>query len=183
MSAVSSREKRLAIATVLVLCYAVVGFTARSRVAAWKDALGELDDTRSELVQHIALIDNADMWTKRYQEDRDLMPLFAADVKLDSHWYQILEDASRPSGFTINRREIKDEKPAVGDVLECAIECTDWKGSTENLVRFLHGLHSAGVMLDIRKLHIRPEPRNPGNLSGQFTLFCAYMRETAPANP
>ena len=183
MSAISTREKRLIVATLLVLCYAVVGFTARNRVDTWKELLKKAEDTRRELVTRVSLIDRVDYWTQRYEDDRDLMPLYAQGVKLDTHWYKILDDAMKVSGLGISRRSPPSpEKIAVGDVYEIAIDCNDWRGGVDNLVRFLYDLHSAGVMLDVRKLYIRPEARSPGSLNGNFTLFCAFMRENQPAN-
>jgi len=178
MSAISTREKRLVIVTVLVLCYAVVGFTARGRVTKWRELLDEAEKTRRDYVTRESLIDKRETWIQRYEDDRELMDRFADGVKLDTHWYKILDDAMKVSGLSIARRNISPEKPAVGDVHEIAIDCNDWRGTIDNLVRFLYALHSAGVMLDVRKLYIRPEVRTPGGLNGNFTLFCAYMRES-----
>jgi len=183
MNAISTREKRLVIVTVLVLCYAVVGATAGNRVKIWKELAKDVDSAKVELGTRVSLIDRVDYWMQRYEDDRELMDVFAQGVKLDTHWYQILDNARNASGLSISRRSPPSaEKTAVGDVLEISIECGDWRGTVENLVRFLYALHSAGVMLDVRKLYIRPEARNPGSLNGNLTLFCAYMRENKPAN-
>jgi len=183
MSAISTREKRLAIATVLVLCYAVIGFTARGRINTWKELVEEAGETQRERFMRESLINRVEHWTGRYEEERHLIKLYAQGVNLDTHWYKILDDAIAASGLSISRRgRPTDEKIAVGDVCEISIDCNDWRGTTENLVRFLYELHKAGVMLDVRKLFIRPEARIPGSLNGNLTLFCAYMRENKPAN-
>jgi len=177
MGAISIREKRLVVATALVLCYAVLGFTARGRLDAWKARAKEAEDTREELARRTALINMAEDWERRYEDNRGLMHRFADGVKVDTHWLKILDDAQRASGFNMNRVLPPVERVAVGDVREMTIECTEWKGTLGQLVRFLHELHSVGVMLDVRKLFIRPEARTPGGLNGSITLFCAYMRE------
>ena len=180
MSAVSLREKRLLVVTVLVVLYAVAGFTARKRLAAWADLRDDAALAQTELMRREATIARSDEWTQRYLDVRALMPVFAADVNLQTHWLKILDDIAKANGLATSNTRLTSDKP-VGDINEATIDCGDWKGSLENLLHFLHDLHLAGVMLDIRKLHIRPESRNPGALSGQFTLSCAYMRETPPA--
>jgi len=179
MTAISLREKRLVIVTVLVLLYAVVGFTARNRVAAWKELMEEAETTRADLNMRVALIERTEHWKQRYADVRPLMPVFAADVKPETHWLRTHDDAVKIAGLNTSNARPTGEIKAVGDVHEMAIECSDWRGSFEQLVRFLHEIHSAGAMLDIRRLFIRPDPRAPGNLSGQFTLFCAYMKDAA----
>ena len=181
MSAVSLREKRLVIITVLVILYAVVGFTARKRLDAWDNLRRETQAAKDDFVQRRALIAARPKWTKDYLDVRSLMPPFSATAKVETHWLKILDDAATASGITIGSRRPTPER-IVGDVCEISIECNDWKGTIENLVQFLYELHRAGAMLDIRTLHIRPDSRNPANLSGRFTLYCAYMRETPPAN-
>ena len=76
--------------------------------------------------------------------------------------------------------QVGAEKP-VGDVFEIAIECKEWEGSLDALVHFLYDLESAGVMLDMRQMFMRPHPTNRGLLRGTFTLHCAYMREKPAA--
>jgi len=65
----------------------------------------------------------------------------------------------------------------VGDVYEMAIDCKEWDGTLDALVHFLYGLESAGVMLDMRQMFIRPSPVDHSHLKGSFVLYCAYMRE------
>jgi hypothetical protein len=40
-------------------------------------------------------------------------------------------------------------------------------------------VQNEGVMLDVRNMTISIHPQNPALLRGQFTLYCAYMRESA----
>jgi len=181
MSAVSLREKRLVIITLLVILYAVVGFTARKRLDDWRILRQETTDAKENLRLRRLLIANVDDWAQRYRGVRTLMPVFAANARVDTHWRRILDEAAASSGITIGSIRVVSEEP-VGDVWEMTIECRDWKGTLENLVNFLYKLHLAGAMLDIRTLYIRPDSKNPENLSGQFTLSCAFMRETPPAN-
>jgi len=181
MIAVSLREKRLVIITLLVILYAVIGFTARKRLDEWSILRRETQAAKGDLVKSRALIAAGPLWKQRYLDVQTLMHVFTATARVDTHWRKILDDAADASGLTLGSHRVVSEE-AVGDVREMTIECRDWKGTTENLVDFLYALHKAGVMLDIRQLHIRPDSRNPSQLSGQFTLSCAFMRETPPAN-
>jgi len=180
MSAVSLREKRLVIVTILVLLYAVVGFTARKRLDGWQTLRVETEAARSDYQLRSALIAAGPKWKKDFLEVQSLMPRFAATTRVDTHWLKILDDAAAVSGITIGSRQVSRET-LVGDVYEISIQCNDWKGTLDQLVHFLYELHRAGAMLDVRTLFIRPDSKNPANLSGQFTLYCAFMRETTPA--
>ena len=67
------------------------------------------------------------------------------------------------------------------------VECKEWEGSLESLVKFLYAVHAEGAMLDVRKLFIRPGSSAAGKaatgLRGSFTLFCAYLRSDSNPNP
>jgi hypothetical protein len=90
----------------------------------------------------------------------------------------IMNTASKRNGLTlINATPEKETQ--VGDVYEFPIKCSDFNGSLDALVRFLHDVQNEGVMLDVRNMTISIHPQNPALLRGQFTLYCAYMRESA----
>ena len=90
------------------------------------------------------------------------------------------------SGLSIIRRQAGEERQE-GDVYELPIECKEWEGSLESLVKFLYAVHAEGAMLDVRKLFIRPGSSAAGKaatgLRGSFTLFCAYLRSDSNPNP
>ena len=180
MSAISTREKRLVIITVLAILYTVVGLMARGRLAAWKRLRDDAAEAREELRTRKLLIEVRDDWIQRYDDVSHLMHNFSADAPtqvISTHWRAILNDTANHAGFNIGSTRPLEEKRAIGNVHEMAFECNDWKGSLEALVNFLYELQAAGVMLDVRTLVIRPD-RVPGNLTGRLTLYCAYMRET-----
>jgi len=85
-----------------------------------------------------------------------------------------MDSVATRNGFTIARRQTGKEAE-VGDVYELPIDCKDWEGSLESLVKFLYDLNREGAMLDVRQLYVRPSNK-PGYLKGTFTLYCAYMR-------
>ncbi len=180
MSTISLREKRLAVITVLIILYAIVGFTARKRLDAWRASRVTAKTAATELQNRRELIAADDAWRQRYHEMSNLMPVFSIADKVDTHWLKIMDDAATKSDIIIGARKVTRET-LVGDVYEMAIECNEWRGSTSALVKFLYELQKAGVMLDIRSLVVRPDSKNPANLTGRFTLFCAYMREAPPA--
>ena len=175
MSAVSLREKRLVIITLLIVAYAVVGFTARKRLDAWERERRAANAAKSEYRDRENLIGRHEHWKQKYEDVRDLMPVFPHDARVDTHWLKVLDDKAHIAGITIGKRQPPVEK-LDGDVYEMTIECTDWKGSLEGILQFLYQLQLAGVMLDVRTLFVRPVPQTPGQLTGRFTFVCSYMR-------
>lgn len=180
MAAISVREQRLIIITLLVILYAVLGFTLRGRLDNWRAARKQAGELRTQITDRRMLIGSWQTWDNLYADLSSLMPLFETETKVETYFYKIMDDAAAKTDMSITRRRVRSEE-LKGDVHEIAIECTDWRGTIDALVKFLYELQKNGVMLDVRSLFIRPESNNPANLQGSFTLYCAFMR-TAPAN-
>lgn len=174
MSAVSSREKNMLLVTVVIVLYAAAGLSFKKQIANWKAEQKVYATAQKKFKEEKALIAARDEWTDRYEEVRDLMPVFPFDKDVDTHWLNVMDSAATRNGLTISRRQTNKEAE-VGDVFELPIDCKDWEGSLESLVKFLYDLHKEGAMLDMRQLFIRPSNK-PGYLKGTFTLYCAYMR-------
>lgn len=174
MSAVSSREKNMLLITVVVVLYGAAGLSFKKQVANWKAEQKVYATAQKKLKEEKALIAARGEWAARYEEVRDLMPVFPYDKDVDTHWLNIMDSAATRNGLTISRRQTNKEAE-VGDVYELPIDCKDWEGSLEALVKFLYDLNKEGAMLDMRQLYVRPSNK-PGYLKGTFTLYCAYMR-------
>ena len=174
MSAVSSREKNMLLIAVVAVMYAVAALCFKKQSANWKTEQRVYTNAQKKLQEENALIAAHDEWTAKYEQMRDLMPIFPYEKDVDTHWLNIMDSAASQNGFTIARRQTSKEVE-VGDVYELPVDCKDWEGSLESLVKFLYDLHQAGAMLDVRQLFIRPSSK-PGFLKGTFTLYCAYMR-------
>lgn len=182
MSTVSSREKNMLFITVVIVLYAVAALSFKKQMAGWKAAEKVYATAQKKLAEENALIAARDEWTARYEQVRDLMPVFPYDKDVDTHWLNIMDSTATKNGVAIARRQTNKEAE-VGDVYELPIDCKDWEGSLESLVKFLFDLNQAGAMLDVRQLYVRPSSK-PGYLKGTFTLYCAYMRgkvDKAPA--
>ncbi len=184
MSAVSSREKNMLLVTVVVVLYAAAGLSFKKQVANWKAEQRIYATAQKKLLEEKALIAAREEWKARYEEVRDLMPVFPYDKDVDTHWLNVMDSTATRNGLTISRRQANKEAE-VGDVYELPIDCKDWEGTLEALVKFLYDLNKEGAMLDVRQLYIRPSNK-PGFLKGTFTLYCAYMRgdvekQAAPA--
>jgi len=180
MSAVSSREKNMMLIAMVAILYGVAALCYKKQAQNWKVAQRVYVTAQKKLQEENALIAAKDEWTAKYAQMRDLMPVFPYEKDVDTHWLNIMDSAATRNGLTIARRQTSKEVE-VGDVYELPIDCKDWEGTLESLVKFLYDLHQEGAMLDVRQLYIRPSNK-PGLLKGTFTLYCAYMRgETAKA--
>lgn len=177
MSAVSSREKNMMLIAMVVVLYAVAALCFKKQSENWKVAQRVYVNAQKKLQEENALIAAKDEWAEKYEQMRDLMPVFPYEKDVDTHWLNIMDSAATRNGLTIARRQTSKEVE-VGDVYELPIDCKDWEGTLESLVKFLYDLHQEGAMLDVRQLFIRPSNK-PGLLKGTFTLYCAYMRGDA----
>ena len=174
MNAVSFREKNMLMITVVVVLYAFAALSFKKQLANWKTSQKVYATAQKKLQEENALIAARDEWTAKYEQMRDLMPVFPYDKDVDTHWLNIMDSAATRYGFTIARRQTNKEAE-VGDVYELPIDCKDWEGTLESLLQFLYELNKEGAMLDVRQLFIKPSTK-PGYLRGTFTLYCAYMR-------
>ena len=182
----SGREKAIAAITIVSLLYGVLGLLAKGRLDAWQLKREQYRQASNTLRLERKLLEQRPEWQKKYAAVRNLMPVFLADKPVDTYWLGVMDNAASLNSLGILKRQVSGEAP-VGDAFEMAIECKEWEGSLDALVHFLHGLESAGVMLDMRQMFIRPSPDHV-RLRGSFVLYCAYMREksadataTAPA--
>jgi Tfp pilus assembly protein PilO len=178
MSTVSSREKTMLLVAVVAALYAMAALSYKKQAANWKAAERLYRSAQKKVLEERALIAARDEWTDRYEQMRDLMPVFPYEQDVDTHWLNIMDAAATRNGLTISRRQTGKEAE-VGDVYELPVECKGWEGTLESLVKFLYDLQKAGAMLDVRQLFVQPVLGKPGILKGTFTLTCAYMRGEA----
>lgn len=187
MSAVTSKEKNLLLVAVVLVLYAAAALSFKKQVANWKAARRVYETAQKKLQDERDLIAAREEWAAKYGQMRNLMPVFPYEKDVDTHWLNIMDSAATRNGVAISRRQTSKEEE-VGDVYELPIDCKDWEGSLEALVKFLYDLQQEGAMLDVRQLYVRPSNK-PGYLKGSFALYCAYMRgdvakapaQTAPA--
>jgi hypothetical protein len=174
MSAVTSREKNMLAVTAVVVLYAAAALTFKKQLANWKTEERVYRTAQKKVQDEKDLIAARDAWAEKYDQMCDLMPIFPYGKDVDTHWLNIMDSAATRNGLSISRRQTGGEKE-VGDVFELPIDCKDWEGSLEALVKFLYDVNQEGAMLDVRQLAIR-QTNKPGNLKGTFVLYCAYMR-------
>lgn len=174
MSTISTREKSMLLIAFVVILYAVAALSYKKQMTNWRAAERVYNTARKKVNDERALIAARGAWNERYGQMRELMPVFPYEQDVATYWLNIMERASEESGLMIARRQVGKEVE-VGDVYELPLECRDWEGTLESMVRFLYSLQQAGAMLDVRQLFVRPAAR-PGYLKGTFVLTCAYMR-------
>ena len=167
--------------TVVIVLYAFAALCFKKQLANWKAGQKTYAAARVKLGEENALIAAKGEWTAKYEQLRDLMPVFPYDKDVDTHWLNVMDSVATRYGFSISRRQTNKEVE-VGDVYELPIDCKDWEGTLESLVQFLYDLNKEGAMLDVRQLYIRPSNK-PGYLKGTFTLYCAYMRGKVEKGP
>lgn len=178
MSTVSAKEKNMLLITVVIVLYAFAALSFKKQVANWTVSKKVYATAQKKFNEEQALIADRNEWAARYDQVRSLMPVFPYDKDVDTHWLNIMDSVATRTGLAIARRQTSKEAE-VGDVYELPIDCKDWEGSLESLVKFLYELDQEGAMLDVRQLYARPSNK-PGYLKGTFTLTCAYMRGNVP---
>ena len=159
----------------VVLLYALGGLSYKKQSENWKRSEKVYLAAQKKVKDERALIAARDEWTDRYEQMRDLMPVFPYEQDVDTYWLNIMDQAASRNGLTIARRQTGKEAE-VGDVFELPIDCKGWEGSLESLVKFLYDLQKEGAMLDVRQIFIQPVAGKAGILKGTFVLTCAYMR-------
>lgn len=181
MSGMSAKDRNLLLVLIVAVLYGFAAMVAKAQLENWKKARKTWLSTEERLANERALIAAGGDWRARYDEVCDLMPMFSYERDVATHWLNMMDSVASDNGLTISRRQTGKEVE-IGDVYELPIECKDWEGPIEPLVRFLYDLNAEGAMLDIRQLYVRPSNK-PGFLKGSFTLSCAYMRGDVVSGP
>ena len=167
--------------TVVIVLYAFAALSFKKQVANWKAAERVYQTAQKKLNEENALIAARGDWAARYEQVRERMPVFPYEKDVDTHWLNVMDSVATRDGLAIARRQTNKEAE-VGDVYELPIDCKDWEGTLESLVKFLYDLNQEGAMLDVRQLYVRTSNK-PGFLKGTFTLYCAYMRGSVENKP
>jgi hypothetical protein len=174
------REASLGVATLAVVVFGGTAILAKPRVDRWKVVREAQVGVRAEIEQDRKLVDRRPYWDARLKDLSASLPRFPANRKMDVHWLSVMDQQATKNSLKIGNRQAGEEK-ALGDVFELPIECKDWDGTLEAIVRFLYDLQAEGAMFDIRYLWIKPKEKDI--LRGHFTLYCAYTREAPKTNP
>ena len=174
---VSEREKGLLVVTVLVLLYGALFMVYGKQRDKINAAIGQRRQRETQLAMERDLISQRAIWDEAYGDNSSLMPVFESARQVETHWLNLVERLAKDSGLTIIRRQVGEERQE-GDVFEIPIECREWEGSLESVVKFLYAVHSEGAMLDVRKLTVRPAGGKAaaGTLRGSLVVYCAYLR-------
>jgi hypothetical protein len=175
----SPRESVLLLLTAAVALFGISAMLARPKVEEWKTLRISQREVAAEIEAEQELIASRAKWQKEFEELSQYLPRYSATKKMDIHWLSIMDNLAAKHKVRISRRQVGDEK-RVGDVYEMPIECRDWEGELEPIVRFLFDMQVQGVMLDIRQIFIKP--LKGAKLRGRFTLYCAYTRESSLRN-
>lgn len=168
------REAALGLCTAAVALIAVTMIIATPKIDKWKELRQERVNILKQIERDGRLLNEKANWDREYAKLSKMMPAFPYDQKMDVHWLSVMDDIAAKNGVKISTRQVGEEKKQ-GDVYELPIECKEWEGTLDAIAHFLFDMQSAGAMLDIRQLLVKPQGK--GILRGRFTLYCAYMRE------
>jgi hypothetical protein len=171
------REWVLLMATLGAVLFGVSILVARPKVRDWRDLRVARAEVRRQMQRDLDLIATRARWDEELARLSTQLPQFAADAKMEVHWLSVMDGIAGKHGVKILQRQAGDEKRD-GDVYEVPVECKDWAGGLENLVRFLFELQAEGAMLDVRQLYVRPRKPGDSELRGRFSLSCIYTRES-----
>ena len=172
---VSEREKGLLVVTVLVLLYGALFMVYGKQRDKINAAIGQRRQRETQLAMERDLISQRAIWDEAYGDNSSLMPVFESARQVETHWLNLVERLAKDSGLTIIRRQVGEERQE-GDVFEIPIECREWEGSLESVVKFLYAVHSEGAMLDVRKLTVRPAGGKAAAGTLRGSVYCAYVR-------
>lgn len=167
------RELLLLFLTAVVALFAGTFFVAKGRIEEWKEISRQAQELHRQIELQERLVETRGKWETELKQLAKSLPVFPADKKMDVYWLATMDEIAAARGMTISKRQAGEEKK-VGDLYELPIECSDWEGTLEALVRFLYDLQEKSGMLDVRQLFIKP--KGQGVLRGRFSLVCAYAK-------
>lgn len=173
---ISARESLLGLITVSVLLFAGTGILGRSKIDDFKELRSEQAQVRSSLERNNALIGQKAKWIARMEKFQGEMPRFPLNKSMDVYWSNEVEKKANSHSLKMLKHEAGSERRE-GLIYELPIECRDWEGTLDSLVRFLFDLQSKGAMLDVRYLLVKPKDKTIRR--GRFSIYCAYMRESS----
>ena len=177
MSTISSKEKRILLIGLVVILYGIAALCYKTQKPNWTKERRIYQAAEKKLNDERALIAARARWQAEYEEVRELMPTFAQDQDMNTHWWRIIDKIAEDADLTFTRRPAAQKEIEVGGVYELPVEYKNWEGSLESLVKFLYELSvQEGIMLDVRQLFINTTPK-PGALKGSITIYSAYMRD------
>lgn len=174
----STRELVLGWVTGVTVLLGVTYWLGQPKAQEWKNAIKARDGLAMRKKEAEHLIGGREDINRRFDAMREQLPKHPAGKDVTAELLITLERTAQQHGLSLLRREPEQER-SVGDLYEVAINCT-WEGELEALTRFLYALQVQGAILDIRQLSATPGPGGPGRLKGNFTVDCAYSRESAP---
>jgi Tfp pilus assembly protein PilO len=173
---ISARESFLGLITCAVLIVGGTVMLSKPKIEEFRNLRQQQEQARNAIERNEHLVGQKDKWATKMDELSDKMAVFPKKKRMDVFLSDEMEKLAGKRGLKIIKREVGREHQA-GPIYELPIECREWEGSIDSLVKFLFDLQSKGAMLDIRYLRIKP--KNKTVRKGRFTLYCAYMRDSS----
>lgn len=176
-SSMSRRDRTILVAVALV---AVLGFAAFCFVRGlgdWSVARKKYEKQTEKLDAQRHLIADREEWAERLERSQLQMPMIDTDELPATRWKRVVGTIARDHGFQIlgyNNDGVEEDQ---GEVWELALDI-QFRSSLRRLVEFLYALDTSDEgLFDVRQLEI--STKRPGELTGKFTLTCAYKKGTS----
>lgn len=173
-SGMSRRDRTVLAVVVVVVLYAVaalIWFTGRGD--AWAKAQKGYQNACRAFEKEKKLVASRARLREEAETESLKMPVAEEGESTQTRWQRKLEEIAKQYSISIVGEQPKPEEEH-GGVWELPIE-VKYVASLRRLVEFLHALNTTeGTMFDVRDLDI--STKNNGDLSGKFTLTCAYMK-------
>jgi len=178
MSRMSRRDRAVLAVLAVVLLY---GFAAllfvMGRGSAWETARKAFAKESRKFENERALIAKRAYWSDRLEEIRLEMPEIPEGELASTRWKRVVEKIAAAHslqilGYSSNSDGVETD---LGEVWELALDI-QYRSSLQRLVEFLYALDTSKEgLFDVRQIDIS-KTKNPGELTGKFTLTCAYKK-------
>lgn len=175
----SRRELMMAMITLVIVVLGGTYMLGRPMLARWEES-GKLRQ-RLEAENKFAdrLIKQRAEVVQELDALRGGLPKYDAQRPVIAELLKTIKKMADENQLSLSRLQ-PDRETTVGDLSEVAIDCA-WDGTLESITRFLYAVQIQGAILDIRQLTLSPMQGAAGRLKGNFTIYCAFSREPAPA--
>ncbi|MBN2301130.1 MAG: hypothetical protein JXN60_01305 [Lentisphaerae bacterium] len=167
----SNREIMLLVATATVILFGASFIAARPALKQLKELKIERSGMAAAIEYDKQLVQQQNMWTEKLEGLSKLLPHYPGDKNVGVYWLSKLNSLASKHGLMILKHQLGTVEKE-GDIYELPIDCKEWEGELNAIVRFLFDLQNEGAMLDIQHLTMKPKGRN--ELRGRFVLNCAY---------
>lgn len=178
LAGMSRRDRAVLAAAGVLMLYGLAAFLffGMGRRDAWTKAQKGYERAAARLAGERALVADRDAWRDRLEAIQLQMPTIAEDELAATRWKRVVEKIAAAHSFHILGYGATSDgrEEDLGEVWELALDI-QYRSSLARLVEFLYALDTSEEgLFDVRQIEIAT--KKPGELTGKFTLTCAYKK-------